>query len=133
MSLSIQGIRSPACFLDAMATVPAESNLDLFPSGVQVHNAWHISWASSDRAALSPTPPALPCTERVHKWVPGETLAPKSCTDSDDDGVNINPKVFFVLVAGLPAFFFVSLISCCMICIYSRRKSRRARSITAES
>jgi hypothetical protein len=126
-SLSIEGIISPACFKDLTAMMTLESTISA-PSGLQVHNAWHISWASSDRSTLTPTPPALSYSESIKTWVPGETVAKTTCSDTYNGGVNYDVSLLFFLVIGLPIIALALLISCCTYCICARRKLRRARS-----
>ncbi len=101
----------------------------MYPNGMQVHNAWRIAWADSERAALTPTPPALQCSAILRTWVPGDQVAEQAnCEDSHNSGgVRWYDRLFWFLVAGLPVIAFVILVSCCCCLFWHRRKERHAR------
>jgi hypothetical protein len=124
---SIPGVRSPACFRDMSATAPPESSSVLFPNGMHVHNAWHIAWASSDRASLSPTPPVLDYHQSFSVWAPGEPVTSTgSCPDCDTDDGHFDGPLIVFLVIGLPVIGLALMISWCICCICHARKRRTA-------
>ena len=42
--------------------------------GLQVHEAWHITWQQTDLATLSPVPPDLANYTLIPTWVPGSPV-----------------------------------------------------------
>jgi len=134
--VSIENVVSPACFKAVSATTPAPqttTSTDFgFPDGLRVHNAWHITWASSDRAALSPTPPLLTCTGgQIQTWVPGQPVDHYDCPDSPKDGIKISQGAIYFLAIGLPIIVVVLVAACCTCCFWRRCKERRARKVAA--
>lgn len=147
--LSIESVASPACFKaigDATATtdelsastsaaLPTSSGgsttsanhaTTLFPEGVQIHNAWHISWASSDTSTLSPAPPDLSCSQFLATWVPGEATPSTACRNAEDHG-SMGTSLFWFLVIGLPIIALVLVGSCCFFCFWQRHKRKAQR------
>ncbi|KAK4041115.1 hypothetical protein C8A01DRAFT_15092 [Parachaetomium inaequale] len=126
----VQGIPPEACFQN----LGTEPGADPPSTGLRAHNAWHISWASSDIPSLSPAPPALPCPSDgnmvISSWAPGATVDPSlSGLCNHNDGVSrMSPsdtRSFWFLVVGLP------LIVVAVIAAWSgwwcHRRSRRHR------
>ncbi|KAK3376335.1 hypothetical protein B0T24DRAFT_618474 [Lasiosphaeria ovina] len=131
--LSINGIASPACFVNLGTTLlPSSSSSVLFPNGIQVHNAWQIAWAASETSTLSPTPPQLACGRTLATWVPGEIVPPSNVSsagdcqdDSSNSGVAIGRSLYLFLVVGLPLIFVAIFASCCVLCFRRRRRGAR--------
>lgn len=122
--MSIQGVSSLACFKDPSATVLPTPVA--YPNGMQIHNAWHISWNSSDIKFLSPTPPALDCSQYIPTWVPGQSVAETSCSNPDDTSLYPAPVLWFLAV-GIPLITVALIAACCTLCFRHRRKERKAR------
>ncbi|OAA55281.1 hypothetical protein SPI_08376 [Niveomyces insectorum RCEF 264] len=112
--LSIESIVSPACFRGAptatsMTTTTTPDNAAttasaLFPTSLQVHDAWHISWASADVSTLSPPPPTLTCGTALSSWVPGAAVpTASSCVDDNaasyNSGVSMAPQLIWLMAA----------------------------------
>ncbi|PVH82685.1 hypothetical protein DL98DRAFT_586281 [Cadophora sp. DSE1049] len=96
-----------------------------FPNGVQIHNAYHISWDATDTATLSPTPPNLVkygCSPTLSVWVPGETVSSLPCSIENASGGGRNLALTLALGITLP-IVFVALICTC-ICIHYRNKRK---------
>lgn len=122
--LSVNGYSTPACFKDAYATSPPLDRLN--PDGaITVHMPWHISWASSDRPMLTPTPPALDCGQRISKWIPGESIAQDSCKPENRE--HQSTSLYFFLVIGLPVILLTLIAGCCAHCCIRRRKEKRPK------
>ncbi len=51
--------------------------------GLQVHEAWHITWQQSDLATLSPAPPDLANYTLIPTWVPGSPVVAAVATSSE--------------------------------------------------
>jgi hypothetical protein len=129
--ISIPGIRRPACVKTAEATILPDVT-STHPTITQVHNAWHIAWALSDRASLSPAPPMLSCPgagQSLATWVPGETVPQNTCDPdaSNSGGTKWPQSLINFLMMGLPIIFVALVACCCTVCICRRRKRRRAR------
>jgi hypothetical protein len=151
-SLPINGISGTACFQDIAdpgTTTASESPFSilaraqsaesrLYPNGLRVHNAWHISWEASDVVTLSPPPPRLPCpTSVLSTWVPGATVDPNllgSACDSNNDGTShmseSETRVFWFLVIGLPIILLTLVATCFGVWCHRRRKARKAKTQT---
>ncbi|KAK4031702.1 hypothetical protein C8A01DRAFT_51311 [Parachaetomium inaequale] len=132
-SFTAQGIDSEAC----LQNLGTESGADMAPpsTGLRAHNAWHISWASSDIPSLSPTPPALPCPSDRHvviySWTPGATVDPSlssECNRHDGEPSGSNSDftrlIWFALV-GVP-IIIVAIIAT-SVWVWYRRRRRRNR------
>ncbi|KAF4949821.1 hypothetical protein FGADI_8618 [Fusarium gaditjirri] len=80
-----------------------------------VHQAWEISWGSSERTAMTPMPLTLTDGERVSHWKPGETLPDDSHpTKSFDQSQGyISSSAVWFLMAGLPIIVFLMIVGCC--------------------
>lgn len=96
-----------------------------FTHGTQVHQAWHISWASSDELPLSV--PELTSSKWVPTWVPGETIPPGKY-DLENDMVSQQSwnRLTWFAVIGVPLIFLTLVGLCVLYCIrYKRTKRRR--------
>ncbi|KAK3390747.1 hypothetical protein B0H63DRAFT_519961 [Podospora didyma] len=143
--LSISGIASPACFKNLGTTFlpgssPSSPSSLLFPNGIQVHNAWHISWAASDTSSLSPPPPDLACgggARSLSTWIPGETVPPLPpnlntdvCQDMENnsgggvDDTHQPTPMFLFMVVGLPLIFVAIILSVFVFCFRHRRRNK---------
>ncbi|EXA01899.1 hypothetical protein FOWG_01614 [Fusarium oxysporum f. sp. lycopersici MN25] len=80
-----------------------------------VHQAWEISWGSSERSDLTPMPLTLTDGERVSSWKPGETLPDDSRpTESFDQSQGyISTSAVWFLMVGLPIIVFLMIVGCC--------------------
>ncbi|EGU83480.1 hypothetical protein FOXB_05999 [Fusarium oxysporum f. sp. conglutinans Fo5176] len=92
-----------------------------------VHQAWAISWGSSERSDLTPMPLTLTDGERVSHWKPGETLPDDSRpTESFDQSQGyISSSAVWFLMVGLPIIVFLMIVGCCWVCIRRRIRERR--------
>ncbi|RHZ51745.1 hypothetical protein CDV55_103487 [Aspergillus turcosus] len=108
----------------------------LFTAGIQVHQAWAVSWSGSDTATLSPSLPTLTNSMVVPTWVPGEIIPPGKWDRGHDgsDMGNWQPLVHFIMI-GVPIIGVAILalgIWCCIRCRRARREERRQRGVLAE-
>ncbi|KAF4201920.1 hypothetical protein CNMCM8927_000946 [Aspergillus lentulus] len=76
--LPIPGTSLPACFQSVSATtalLPRQTIPSPVPT-VRMHEAWHITWASTDVPTLHPPPPDIgACTAlALSSWVPGAAV-----------------------------------------------------------
>jgi hypothetical protein len=126
----VRGISSEACFQNRGTEHYGPS------TGMRVHNAWHISWASSDVASLTPAPPTLPCPSNpsvvIPSWTPGATVDPGlsgQCSSQTNDGVDrwsgSTSSGFQFLAIGLPVIGVVLIAA--WAGWWWRRRSRRRR------
>ncbi|KAK0129128.1 hypothetical protein ONS95_001066 [Cadophora gregata] len=102
-----------------------------FPNGVQIHNAYQISWDATDRTRLSPTPPILAkdgCSQTLSVWVPGESVSSLPCSIENGPGGGSggsggsNTALIYGLAITFPVVF-VALLSTC-VCIHYRNKRK---------
>ncbi|KAF4162406.1 hypothetical protein CNMCM6936_002132 [Aspergillus lentulus] len=107
----------------------------LFTDGIQVHEAWAISWAGSDTATMSPSLPTLTNSMIVPTWVPGEIIPParydRGYEGSDMPGWE--PILRFLMI-GVPIIgvaLLAASVWCCIWCRRVRRKERQQRGVLA--
>ncbi|KAG2027134.1 hypothetical protein GB937_000872 [Aspergillus fischeri] len=107
----------------------------LFTDGIQVHQAWAISWAGSDTATMSPSLPLLTNSMIVPTWVPGEIIPPgrydRGYEGSDMPGWE--PILRFIMI-GVPIIGVALLAACVWCCIWRwrvRREERQQRGVLA--
>lgn len=95
---------------------PELSQFDFFRTvgSVQAHDAWRITWAASDRAVLSPTPPAFDACQSIDVWVPGSKPTIQDCP-KEDSGVQWTAGYIF-LITGLPIIVFILFVICITLC-----------------
>ncbi|PKX89675.1 uncharacterized protein P174DRAFT_454692 [Aspergillus novofumigatus IBT 16806] len=110
---------------------------------VRMHEAWHITWASTDVPTLHPPPPDIgACTTlALSSWVPGaaveggllcesssgEPPGPTNTNNSEnyhDRGSDTATRWF--LIVGLPIIAVFAVVGCC-ICACCRQKKRRKK------
>jgi hypothetical protein len=105
-----QGISYEACFQNRGTEAYGPS------TGMRVHNAWHISWATTDLSSLSPTPPTVPCPTNpsvvIPSWTPGATIDPSlsgNCNQGDvqEHWSESATREFEFLVYGMPVIGLV--------------------------
>ena len=113
-----------------------EGSTLLFTYGIQMHEAWQITWAASDTSTLSPPPPEISMGGVASMWVPGEPLPAltptgiylPSSTQTDTHGTSDRdiwaPLMRFLMI-GLP-IILVAIIGGCVTCIV-RGNSRERR------
>jgi hypothetical protein len=94
-----------------------------------VHQAWAVSWVSSERSDMTPMPLTLTDGERVSHWKPGETLPDDSRPTEryDQSQGYISTSAVWFLMIGLPIIVFLMIVGCCWVCIRRRIRERRAR------
>jgi hypothetical protein len=100
-----------------------------FASGVQVHQAWHVSWAASDTNTLSPSLPDLTSSMLVPTWVPGQSIPPGAydrASKNDETALNGLGQVTLFLEIGIP-LIAIALIAGCGWCCWARKRSRRRK------
>jgi hypothetical protein len=87
----------------------------LFTAGIQAHQAWAISWAESDTATMSPSPPNLSDFRFALTWVPGKPIDPQMYKGaSDTSGVGGAPLIYFGMIGG--PIIGVTIIALCIWC-----------------
>ncbi|RBA17438.1 hypothetical protein FPRO05_02162 [Fusarium proliferatum] len=94
-----------------------------------VHQAWAVSWVSSERSDLTPMPLTLTDGERVSHWKPGETLPGDSRPTErfDQSQGYISTSAVWFLMIGLPIIVFLMIVGCCWVCIRRKIRDRRTR------
>ncbi|KAG2010866.1 hypothetical protein GB937_007409 [Aspergillus fischeri] len=105
----------------------------LFTDGIQVHQAWAISWAASDTNTMSPSLPLLTNSMVVPTWVPGEIIPP-GMYDRGSDGSDMpgwEPIMRFIMI-GVPIIGVALIASCVWACIWCRRVRRKERQEAGE-
>ncbi|VUC37056.1 unnamed protein product [Clonostachys rosea] len=105
-----------------------------------IHNAWHISWDSTDAATLTPSPPTPRCsTSGIYRWIPGESLGNHSSVlgsecQQQETGNTRGLGLYIFLVAGLPTIIGLIFIGGCVYaCTSSSKESSRRRERAAEA
>jgi hypothetical protein len=98
----------------------------LFTGGIQMHQAWHVSWAASDTSTLSPSLPELTSSKFIPTWVPGETVPPGKYDRQDGSQNELKglEGVVWFLEIGIP-LIVLALIGSCVWCYIARRRSKR--------
>ncbi|GAQ09142.1 hypothetical protein ALT_6463 [Aspergillus lentulus] len=143
--LPIPGTSLPACFQSVSATtalLPRQTIPSPVPT-VRMHEAWHITWASTDVPTLHPPPPDIgACTAlALSSWVPGaavegglvcesssgEPPVPTNTNNSENyhDRESDTATRWFLIV-GLPIIAVFAVAGCC-ICACCRQKKRRKK------
>ncbi|EEU47095.1 uncharacterized protein NECHADRAFT_36784 [Fusarium vanettenii 77-13-4] len=121
------------------ATTATASALDqddsiIPPDGTLIiHQAWAITWASSDRTHLSPQPPTLTNNELIPSWKPPEFVpTTRPAQENPDTGQQYisNSAVWFLMV-GLPIIVVFLFAGLCFWGI--RRRRRRAAVMTPQA
>ncbi|OBT95626.1 hypothetical protein VE01_05911 [Pseudogymnoascus verrucosus] len=99
-----------------------------YPYGIQIHNAYQITWASSDKPTLSPTPPDFSsgCSATLSKWVPGEPVGAMECNNRSDGGGAGRAGWMVFIMVGVPVIVVVFVASWCVYCYRSSKKKWRA-------
>lgn len=98
-----------------------------------IHQAWAITWASSDRTHLSPQPPTLTHSELISSWKPPESVpTTRPAQENPDTGQQYisNSAVWFLMV-GLPIIVVLLFAGLCFWGI--RRRRRRAAAMTPQT
>lgn len=144
--MPIPGTALPACFQSVSATtalLPRQTIPSPVPT-VRMHEAWHISWASTDVPTLHPPPPDIgSCTAlALSSWVPGaavegglicesssgEPPGPTNTSNSQSyhDRASDTATRWFLIV-GLPLIAFFAVVGCCICacCRHQRRRKKR--------
>lgn len=121
-----QGDGTTIAMLSGLSNYQDSSAMD---GTFMVHQAWEISWGSSERSDLTPMPLTLTDGERVSSWKPGETLPDDSRpTESFDQSQGyISSSAVWFLMVGIPIIVFVLIAGCCWVCIRRRIREGRIR------
>ncbi|SCO84546.1 uncharacterized protein FRV6_08673 [Fusarium oxysporum] len=121
-----QGDGTTIAMLSGLSNYQDSSAMD---GTFMVHQAWAISWGSSERSDLTPMPLTLTDGERVSSWKPGETLPEDSRpTESFDQSQGyISSSAVWFLMVGIPIIVFVLIAGCCWVCIRRRIREGRIR------
>ena len=100
---------------------------------LMVHRPWLVTWASSDRATLTPEPPTLTSRMVVPTWTPGEVI-PDGKYDPEPDPPQEHPNfkifdLFMFLVVGLPVIGIGIIITgfCIWACVFGSKKEREEK------
>ncbi|KAJ5165024.1 uncharacterized protein N7500_006854 [Penicillium coprophilum] len=103
----------------------------VFSEGYMAHAAWEISWAASDTASMSPTPPSLDSGEYFSTWVPGQALitpTPEPTKHQTDKSLT---KLLNFYMIGLP-LIGVAVIACGIWCCCMVRRAKRRETFQLE-
>ncbi|KAJ5121653.1 uncharacterized protein N7515_009614 [Penicillium bovifimosum] len=110
-------------------TAPLVSRTDAtgtFTEGVIVHRAWHVTWAESDTATMSPSLPPLTSGKYLARWEPGQAV-PDGWYDrhnGDNSGIRGWSSLLYFTEIGVP-LIGVAILACgAWLCIRRRRKHR---------
>lgn len=102
-------------------------------STIFVHEAWHVSWAQSDTATLSPSLLSLTSSMLVPSWTPGEVIpdGKYDYAEKNDDPAlgQLTRSLMYFLEVGVP-LIFVALIACISACCYRRRRRQQKTPVT---
>lgn len=116
---------------DALALTGTESHglgtTTIITDGLLMHDAWHITWAASDRSTLSPSLPTLTSGKDLQTWVPGQIVAPGE-GDGETDGVYTDPLITGAMwfgMVGVPIIAVAVIVGVVWFCIVRRRRRRR--------
>jgi len=137
VNLVVEGISPVACFQTIAADMQATATSA--QDGLRVHNAWQISWASSDIASLSPPPPQLPCSTGIAlaSWVPGINPVPSAnicrnyIEENPEHGPAVNGIGVWFAVVGVPIIIVALLVT--WLVLWCRRRRRHEREQTLGS
>ncbi|KAK2800033.1 hypothetical protein FQN50_008272 [Emmonsiellopsis sp. PD_5] len=101
----------------------SDSSTGVFTGGIQVHEAWRVTWNDEDTSTLSPSLPSLDPTTLVESWVPGQTLPP---APRKEHGPNLTGLLNFVMI-GVPiiGLTVIGLIIWCVVRRHKRKKRER--------
>lgn len=112
------------------STTSATETLPPFPNGIQIHNAYQISWDETDKPTLSPTPPDFShgCSATLSMWIPGKSIDPLPCNNNgfDGGGAKKGAGIAFIMI-GIPVIVAALIATCCGFYFRNSRKKRRAR------
>jgi hypothetical protein len=131
-------VLSPACSRtfksgETTITAPLASNTDImgtFTEGMIVHRAWHVSWAASDTASMSPSLPPLTSGKYLATWEPGEVIADGMYDhhNGNNSGVGGWSSLIYFAAIGVP-LIGVALITCGGWLLCRKRRKRRAQQV----
>ncbi|OBT78200.1 hypothetical protein VF21_02708 [Pseudogymnoascus sp. 05NY08] len=126
--ISAVGVPSPSTTSTTTSTLSSGPEPPPYPHGIQIHNAYQITWASTDKPTLSPTPPDFNygCSATLSVWVPGESVGSLECNNrSDGGGAGKGVGMVFIMV-GIPVIVVVFVGAWCTYCYRSSKKKWRA-------
>jgi len=93
------------------------------PTDVLAHNAYRVSWQTSDTATLSPQPPAITCAEGISVWVPGSAATSTPCPTYYND-TNISSAANSFITIGLPIVVVVLILACAGCIFHGYQKGK---------
>lgn len=98
--------------------------------GMIVHRAWHVSWAESDTASMSPSLPPLTSGKYLATWEPGQVIADGAYDhhNGDNSGGRGWPTVLYFAAIGAP-LIFVAFITCGGWLLCRKQRKRRAHQV----
>ncbi|PGH08765.1 hypothetical protein AJ79_05864 [Helicocarpus griseus UAMH5409] len=99
------------------------NELGTFTGGVQIHEAWHITWQDTDTSTLSPQLPSLPTHHVVWTWSPGETIKPVEYSTSLR---GMEPLLRFIMI-GIPIIGVTVIASIVWCCIRRHKKKKEKK------
>ncbi|KAK2787992.1 hypothetical protein FQN52_006998 [Onygenales sp. PD_12] len=113
-------------FKDGETTISytdSDSSTGVFTGGMQIHEAWRVTWHDEDTSTLSPPLPSLDGTTIVQSWVPGQTLPPPPRTEHGPDIM----WVLYVVTIPVPiiGLTVIGLIIWCLVRRHKRKKRER--------
>ncbi|KAJ5988233.1 hypothetical protein N7481_003443 [Penicillium waksmanii] len=103
-------------------TAPLASRTDAtgtFTQGMIVHRAWHVTWAESDTATMSPSLPPLTSGKYLAVWKPGQGV-PDGAFDhhnGDNSGVRGWNSLLYFAMIGVP-IIGVAILACGGVALY---------------
>jgi hypothetical protein len=102
-----------------------------FTEGVIIHRAWHVSWADSDTASMSPSLPPLTSGKYLDHWEPGQVI-PDGAFDHhngrDSGGGQGWPSEYYFAAIGAP-LIFVAFLACGGYILCHKRRKPRAQQV----
>lgn len=129
LDVTLRSLDTMACIspIGVEATAASSNSPVPFPNGMQIHNAYQISWDATDKATLSLTPPKFDdgCSATLDEWVPGASVGSLPCNNRSE-AKSWNGLLLF-LEAGIPIIVVVLIASCGGFCFHKSRKRKRAR------
>ena len=124
---TLDNVETPGCYKQATSpTGPTYPEYFPTTTDVMVHNAYRISWDSSDTASMTPQPPDLTCGTMM-TWVPGSPATSSPCPTHYNDSPPGYGAIGFLQI-GLPIiiiFGIAFLGGCCCYYPYKEREEKR--------
>lgn len=99
----------------------------VFTQGIQMHQAWRVTWAASDTSTLSPSLPWLTSSMFVPSWIPGEEI-PRGLYDQNGSYNDMRGfQGLLIVVIAVPLVFATLIPVCIWRCVRHKRLKWREK------